>query len=787
MTTSLRIKCHIIRSFDECITLINQQKKRSLVIPLQPFFMDQNPHILPLSYFFNDPLDPHLEFNLRQVLQTKITEHAPTSMSKKSLRAIAVDVFNVMQRLEDHQHSYPWLSNAIMDTKNSIEYQTFYNYTTQIIERTIHWIDHHYDHVIVFGINPPFHQLLYTILNSLHYKCTLQWMCPGTTNNEFDNADIHDFFPKWQSSLETITIEKTINQCQSVAHECLLSLLTAKKAQASNQCIAIVSPNQTYTNELQRLSKLHNIHVEYQHPIYLKKTSFGHFIYLIIQWIKYDDIYAFRDILYHPLITQFDHCFELNQWVCHIIDDDIYLKSNTCHIEWIKKTSLSFNPSKIVSKIITATANTICDIIEHVSFMFEYSNTSYLNYVSFEKIKALWLDATNSNSILDYALFKLDSMTIQLPSNEQIICISPEDMCKYPRHQYIVLGLGSNSWSITSNHPPYLTIDLLHHQDHADILRISFACWLANSNRLISLSYSKIFNDAIDTPLHFIKCHEHIVHHISTDTAPFKRSSSSLINAPLPSSISPSNLELYQRCPSAYFFKVVLKLSPKKPMSEYLVFGNLFHQLIEKIIDRDIDTLDDVNQFLIDKFNPAMANLFLTKLSSDNWDISELISFIHAKDFAGLSSECKLSTSMNGITIKGRADMVYKTPDAIEVFDFKTGAPPTFSDISHFHYLQLGLYGLMLYQEQTNNTIRGRIISKKNTVSPFIDEHDSSKSISWLDYKPQLIQHVNQLLDNIKQHQFNATDHVVSKPKHQDECRRCDYYAICNSSERHQR
>ena len=116
-----------------------------------------------------------------------------------------------------------------------------------------------------------------------------------------------------------------------------------------------------------------------------------------------------------------------------------------------------------------------------------------------------------------------------------------------------------------------------------------------------------------------------------------------------------------------------------------------------------------LNRSLFERFNALMAHVIDSKLHSTEWDLDALATFFESDTSQQRQAEVSDTISINNVTIEGRMDIIRWFNDCVEVIDFKTGAPPTLPDIKRLHYLQLGIYGLMVGSDQ----IKGAFYQKQ--------------------------------------------------------------------------
>ena len=119
--------------------------------------------------------------------------------------------------------------------------------------------------------------------------------------------------------------------------------------------------------------------------------------------------------------------------------------------------------------------------------------------------------------------------------------------------------------------------------------------------------------------------------------------------------------------------------------------------------------------------------------------------------------------------------------------DIKTGQPPSLLDIKRFHYIQLGVYGLMLENKQTVSDISCSIFAKNNSYKRMVSNEETKTSIDWQYYRLEINNHLLKVLSAITDKKYQPDQYIGLKSYHLNQCRVCEYYAICPSKERHQR
>ena len=127
--------------------------------------------------------------------------------------------------------------------------------------------------------------------------------------------------------------------------------------------------------------------------------------------------------------------------------------------------------------------------------------------------------------------------------------------------------------------------------------------------------------------------------------------------------------------PYAYYIKHHLKISSKKPQPvniRWLVF--LIHDIVEKLATNELKDMHDIQVYLDKEFNPLMAKVMENTIDSD-WPIKDIASFFTSHDGL-IETEKNLVGVVDGIQLKGRADLILSSQTGIEVMDVKSGKVP---------------------------------------------------------------------------------------------------------------
>ena len=222
-------------------------------------------------------------------------------------------------------------------------------------------------------------------------------------------------------------------------------------------------------------------------------------------------------------------------------------------------------------------------------------------------------------------------------------------------------------------------------------------------------------------------------------------------------------------------------ISNNDPASEYQLFGVLIHELIEKVAKKEIINADEVKAYISSKLNTLMAIIMKTKFNEE-WNITEVTSWVN--QFSGeIYTEHELSETIQGIPLKGRADIIFSSNESIEVVDVKSGKLPTAKEIKTYEYIQLGVYLLLIEKAFKKTTLKASLLAKDQHFSTPIDYENEAFS----DYMSGLKKHLVKLFNQLSESKFNPAD-ALSDPRFtKNQCRVCEYYYVCHFKDRHQR
>lgn len=223
----------------------------------------------------------------------------------------------------------------------------------------------------------------------------------------------------------------------------------------------------------------------------------------------------------------------------------------------------------------------------------------------------------------------------------------------------------------------------------------------------------------------------------------------------LPYTLYASNIETLLRNPYGFFARKVLKLRYHKSMIDDPKsndFGTIVHAVIEEITNKPDDKLTLLIENILDKkkLPKLFRNLWTEPLSFIAFEVSKINEELRnngCKIFTEIEGAFKLSFQKRDINIKAIADRIEILPNKIRVIDYKTGSPPTKSDIFKGKAPQLLIEAMILLENGYQNyglKYKGEDIElvyiKVNTKYPFLEEKVISIS------KSEIIEHKKEMV-----------------------------------------
>tara|TARA_Y100001935_G_scaffold254803_1_gene265085 strand:- start:7181 stop:9466 length:2286 start_codon:yes stop_codon:yes gene_type:complete len=742
---------------------IKSNAVENVIIPLQPLFIDGVPNILPLQYFFmKEPSDNYPLFNC---LLDALAKHAPKNLSEKSIRSIAMDCFSMNAPM---MHSYEWIHAAMTDYHHHPIAINAKQDNEKTMKSTAQWINEQHRGLIVFGVSLNQLKPLIDLMNSM--EIPIHWVVPSMKESckTIRMEGVMDWVQAWSNQTFQYSFNGVINGFESIEDECHHVIAHAKQVPGK---VAVVVPNDQIKKWLMIEGKKQGVIIR-DNAVGLKHTRLGAGLSELLAWVS------------APTLEQFNRLIHALDWPeLSVIKQNV--SAMLALIPYKKDQVLikeRFKGHEMVQKLLAL--RSISDI-KHMVFEWEYpyglDDDIYFQYQCHQIICNLLDQAEKEAHPMRFVQFMLDHQTIDAKTfkDPKIICITPESLGKVPSHSLWVMGLGNETWKPLARQP-YLTSEGPSQEPEINTIRQSYAAWCLSHPHLMGVSVPLNINDRQNYVLDGLTCEFQRLQWPHHEASPLLRKP--MATSPVePLPMSPSSLALYQRCPYAYYIKHHLRISSHAPASEYQMIGFLVHNIVEKLATKELMNVQDIQSYLDKEYSPLMAQVMVNTLNS-HWPLEDIISFF--KPYEGcVETEKELSGTMEGIELKGRADIIISKESTIEIVDIKSGSVATKKDIATYDYIQLGVYAILLKLTHSTQSIKASLLSKGPKIQTPIDTSDAH----YIAYEQGLMQYLRQLFNGLKQAKFGI-DHAMSSEKEiANQCRVCDFYHACHKRERHQR
>lgn len=758
-----QIIVHEFHKQPEALEWIKSNAVENVIIPLQPLFIDGVPNILPLQYFFmKEPSDNYPLFNC---LLDALTKHAPTNLSKKSIRSIAMDCFNMTASME---HSYEWIHAAMTDYHHHPIAINAKRDNDRTMKSTAQWMNEQHRGVIVFGVS---HNQLKSLIDLMDYiDIPIQWVVPSIKESceTIHLEGVMDWVQTWSNQMVQYSFNGVINGFESIEDECHHVIVHAKQIPGK---VAVVVPNDQLKKWLMIEGKKQGVIIR-DNAVGLKHTRLGAALSELLAWVN------------APSLEQFNRLIHALDWPdLNIVKKNVAgMLALTPYKKELPLTLTYCEGNEKVQKLLAL--RSISDI-KHMVVEWEYpyglDDDAYFQYQCHQIICNLLDAAEKQAHPMRFIQFMLDHQTIDAKTFEDpnIICITPESLGKVPSHSLWVMGMGNETWKPLASQP-YLTSEGPSQEPEINAIRQSYATWCLSHPHLMGVSVPLNINDRENHVLDGLRCELRRIQCVPQKESPLRRKPMTTSPvAPLP--MSPSSLALYQRCPYAYYIKHHLRISSHAPASEYQMVGFLVHNIVEKLATKELMSLQDIQSYLDKEYNPLMAKVMENTLAL-HWPIEDITSFF--KPYEGcVETEKELSGTMEGIELKGRVDIIITGESTIEIVDIKSGSVPTKKDLETYDYIQLGVYAILLKLTHSTQSLKASLLSKGPKIQTPLDTSDQQ----YMSYEQGLIQHLRQLLNGLKQAKFGIEHAMSSEKEIANQCRVCDFYHACHKRDRHQR
>ncbi|MEK9727785.1 MAG: PD-(D/E)XK nuclease family protein [Candidatus Margulisiibacteriota bacterium] len=757
-----------VNNFNQARQWIIQQNKSGIILPFQPLVIENQPNVLPMQYFI--PTDLNDAYDKFYLLHDQVQKKAPPgAFSKKALEQLSNEILTQQERVIEQFQSVHWLMDAINEY---LTHETFKNIKAkedEQIKAMATWINQQYDQVIFFGWDDTYLSIIERLVQQL--KHPIKWLMPAeisasvyTCLNELTENEKQPFSPV--SFKDTI-----INEFPTAIDEVKMVLNTLKKREGQT---VLVIPNDHLRSLVQAEALIQSIDIADDPGITLDQTSLGKFILVAINYIKNPTFTRFKAMIFtYP----FKGSNELKQSIRQLeAAFGFKIKPEAALSHLLTKQS-EVSPLHDLASI--KNMNDILKQLQSKKVSFDTTNKKFRIFSIFNQCEALIQNALNHPHPERYLTFMIRKSNLKFnPQKSGLICITPETMGRYFDYPMWLMGLGDYSWSKKTTQT-FIAIDGQNSSEKSVQLRMGFAVWGLSSPKFLGASMSEYFNNQEDQLLEGIQLSRNKIIKKIHQKQSYSRDVPQLHPISINSKLSPSRLQLYQRCPYAFYLKNQLKLtSNAESSSDLQQVGIIIHQLIEQMVQKKTSQTQQIVEWTQKHLNPLMQKIIQTKINNE-WPLDDFITFCHEGN-GDIKTEEVLQISVDDQVIEGRADIVVMNQNQINVIDVKTGKPPSKADVKNYEDIQLGLYLWMLLDKKQ---VSAHYYTKNNQLKTMFNDDDPT-------FQPLLDglkERIKTLIQNIKSNLFLPEKAVASRTSHANQCRICDYYVVCHSKLRHQR
>jgi ATP-dependent helicase/DNAse subunit B len=261
------------------------------------------------------------------------------------------------------------------------------------------------------------------------------------------------------------------------------------------------------------------------------------------------------------------------------------------------------------------------------------------------------------------------------------------------------------------------------------------------------------------------------------------------------SSLRVTDIDAYRMCPRKFFIERILNLEPmsvKEYELEAATIGTIIHKIMEKIIKEPFDNLEDLKKGAEAAIEVSVKDrridAYWKRIIKDTF--MEILPDIYEKELeirkdGYISTEVEKTITgepIKGIRLKGKVDRFDKIGDAVQIIDYKTGAPGLNCKqvLEGNENLQLFLYASMM-KNQGYKVSRVGIYSLKDIDIKWCPpkkgkgrgkgKENEEQSID--DYIIASLKFLEEAVKNMRKGDFKA------KPLNDYICWNCHEYAFC--------
>lgn len=239
--------------------------------------------------------------------------------------------------------------------------------------------------------------------------------------------------------------------------------------------------------------------------------------------------------------------------------------------------------------------------------------------------------------------------------------------------------------------------------------------------------------------------------------------------------LSPSAVDDYRKCPVIFYYKCILGLKPPEKDDVFVILdgltqGNLIHDLMKYAADKHLDTKTfyaeanrTFDRYIISR--PPINGPDIQKIKQDFLHMAQVGDY-YLKRNETIEPEMDVgAVKINGITLKGRLDILEKTSEGKYIIgDYKTARKITHIENDFGSCLQVLLYAYML-REANNIAVESgeyRYLRYGNAIE--------------CTFSSVVAGQIDELLGNLK-HSLETGEYIA--PEKCKECTYCKYSGIC--------
>jgi RecB family exonuclease len=737
------IAVHGVPTMAAAMDWIQSQPPRTIVLSLLP--LDDVPELVPIhSYLGTDTAD-----RIANVwgLYTHLANQAPDEYSPKACLDLCRGLLTASPT--PLMYTIPWLTQALSDYEDALT-----NHRQKRAARVadlVMWLNHHADRVVVWGWDPLWLTDMPAIIRDI--TGSVHWLLP-------------DYAPSTRS-LASLTLTPPPETPIDVSHHRLQLFADTEQEittvldhirSRSGQTVLVVPDPEMLTTLIPIASRM-GLRLAADRPIRLTDTYLGQLVSAIMGFWETPALTTLRHVVY-GIAERFP-----SPYPARLQDLDYRSGFDRSPQEALADALAILSTDPLLSRI--ESLKTWSDVAVFLRPFYEDYPTDPRYYVAYETsqhIQRILDDAIANEAPSMWVIIALSETRIFLRDPATVIAIHPESMGRYRDYPTWIMGMGQASWLGESP-------SLEEHASNAQSFRWGLAHWLLNSPHIIGVSAAKIHRQGPNDPPHHLVFTPHpVLQPPLLNQRHFTRPARKPYLPQPPATVSPSQLQWYNRCPYAFYLNT--RLTIPQPMTDYQHIGIRIHDVIEAMITADSPL--SIDQALPPD-NPLIQAIVRAKMR-DEWPLDDLMTFCQT---GSVSTEDTVTITLPDITIRGRSDICLIHDGITHIIDIKTGTVPSNADVIACADIQLGLY-LWGHGESAQHVA---YYYNKDRLIKRMDSNDPAFGNFWQAFT----QRIHDLVGGIVSGAYRPEDHAVSERHHRDACRRCRVYGVCADPGRHQR